>query len=351
MAVGRITGPLLKANLVRQGVNLAFETDLIYLDVINSRVGIKTASPQYDLDVAGTTRTTNLEVTTQADLATFRFLNDTLSSSSGTINLLPQGTNPVVYQGTALIGDLQLTGNTISSTGINEDLTFQANGTGKINFNSDVLITGNLHATGTITADGGSITLGDATTDNVVFGGEVDSNIIPNISNTYNLGSSTQRWGSVYTHNLTVTSLTADIFYTNTFQLSGIDISGNTLSTRTPNTNISFTTSGTGGIVIGNFKFKDNSITNISQDAVTTFTETGSGYVQFAGTNGVVIPVGNGTTERPTLYETGMIRFNTDQQLVEVFNGTGWGSIAGTATGVTASTAQDIGVQMVLTLG
>jgi hypothetical protein len=46
---GRISGPLLASNLVRKnsGVgeeNLAFETNLLYLDVINGRVGIKTSS-------------------------------------------------------------------------------------------------------------------------------------------------------------------------------------------------------------------------------------------------------------------------------------------------------------------
>ena len=65
MAIGRISGPLLKANLIRDGVDLAFETDLLYLDVNNSRIGINTATPQYDLDVVGTTRSTDLEVTNQ----------------------------------------------------------------------------------------------------------------------------------------------------------------------------------------------------------------------------------------------------------------------------------------------
>ena len=60
MAVGRISGPLLKSNLVRNGVDLAFETDLLYLDVNNSRIGVNTATPQYDLDVAGTLNATNL---------------------------------------------------------------------------------------------------------------------------------------------------------------------------------------------------------------------------------------------------------------------------------------------------
>ena len=60
MAVGRISGPLLKSNLVRNGIDLAFETNLLYLDVNNARLGVKTSSPQYELDVNGTTKTTNL---------------------------------------------------------------------------------------------------------------------------------------------------------------------------------------------------------------------------------------------------------------------------------------------------
>ena len=41
MAVGRISGPLLKANLLRNGVDLAFETDLLYLDVNNNRIVLR----------------------------------------------------------------------------------------------------------------------------------------------------------------------------------------------------------------------------------------------------------------------------------------------------------------------
>ena len=80
MAVGRISGPLLKDNLLRDGVNLAFETNLLYLDVNNNRIGVKTASPAYDLDINGTTRTTNLEVTTQADIASFTISGNTIAS-------------------------------------------------------------------------------------------------------------------------------------------------------------------------------------------------------------------------------------------------------------------------------
>ena len=62
MAVGRISGPLLKSNLVRNGIDLAFETDLLYLDVNNNRVGINNSNPQYELDVSGTTRSTDIRI-------------------------------------------------------------------------------------------------------------------------------------------------------------------------------------------------------------------------------------------------------------------------------------------------
>ena len=60
-----------------------------------------------------------------------------------------------------------------------------------------VNVHGNLHANGNITSDG-SLTFGDADTDNVVFGADVNSHIIPNTDDTYDLGSSTQKWKDIY---------------------------------------------------------------------------------------------------------------------------------------------------------
>ena len=45
----------------------------------------------------------------------------------------------------------------------------------------------------------GNVTLGDADTDNIVFNGDINSNIIPNTNNTYELGSATKRWKTLYT--------------------------------------------------------------------------------------------------------------------------------------------------------
>ena len=350
MAIGRITGPLLKANLLRDGVDLAFETDLLYLDVIHGRVGIKTSTPSNELTVNGTTRTTNLEVTTQADIAQITVSTNTISSSNSVINLLPSGANPVVYQGTIVVDQLRMNTNTIATTGTNTNLEITTTGTGQVNFNSNVTVYGDLHATGNITADG-DITIGNSNTDNVVFAADINSDILPNTDITYNLGSPSKRWLNLYANTVTVGTVNSTYFYTPDFQTSGLDISGNTISARVTDTNINFNTTGTGGVALGNLKFLNNTITNIIPNAVTTFTETGTGYVKISGTNGVVIPSGNNTTDRPAAFETGMIRFNTTDQLVEVFNGSIWTNLAGLNAGVTASSAEEIGIEMVITLG
>ena len=81
MAVGRISGPLLKSNLIRNGVDLAFETDLLYLDVNNQRIGVRTASPSHELQVNGTAKTTNLIVDTTANLADVTIEGNTISTT------------------------------------------------------------------------------------------------------------------------------------------------------------------------------------------------------------------------------------------------------------------------------
>jgi len=69
---------------------------------------------------------------------------------------------------------------------------------GTATLSSNVNIGGNLVVTGTSTFNGGTITIGDAASDNVVFGADVDSHIIPDDDNTYDLGSSTQEWRNLY---------------------------------------------------------------------------------------------------------------------------------------------------------
>ena len=204
MAVGRISGPLLKSNLVRNGINLAFETDLLYLDVNNNRVGINNSNPQYELDVSGTTRSTDIRITNKLEVGNLTLDGNTISSDNGQIFL---GTaDDIVYHSRALVDSLKFEGNTISTTDSNANIEFTPHGTGSVSVNSNLNVTGNIHATGNISADG-NIVLGDADTDTITFNGEVASNIIPDATDTYNLGSSTKRWDEVYVRNFNASNI------------------------------------------------------------------------------------------------------------------------------------------------
>ena len=94
--VGRIGGHLLEANLERQGIDVAFKnttfdsTPILYLDVTNNRIGVKTDSPQYDLDIQTDVSTTNAEATAQARLDNV-LINApaTFSTITGPLNIVP----------------------------------------------------------------------------------------------------------------------------------------------------------------------------------------------------------------------------------------------------------------------
>ena len=225
MAIGKISGPLLKENLLRDGVDLAFETDLLYFDVNNRRIGVKTSAPTHDLTVNGTTRTTNLEVTTTANIADITISGNQIYSNTNVLTLSPAVGAHVVYQNKLIVDNIKLEGNQIAAVASNTDLEFITSGTGQINLNADTQVFGNLHATGTITADG-NLTLGDADTDSIDFKADIASNIIPNAANTYSLGTAGKQWNDVWVQNLNASSVTAG-----NFEIDGIDITlrpGNT---------------------------------------------------------------------------------------------------------------------------
>jgi hypothetical protein len=86
---------------------------------------------------------------------------------------------------------------TVNAFGAATVLNIGASG-GTVTFAEDVAVGGNLTVTGTTTFNGGTVTIGDAATDNVVFGADVDSSIEPNVDGLYDLGSSSQEWRDLY---------------------------------------------------------------------------------------------------------------------------------------------------------
>ena len=221
MAVGKITGQMLgdtSGNLDRDGVDLVFDNDLIYLDVTNRKVGIKTTSPSHELTVNGTTRSNNLEATISATLGDIVVTGNQIYSTTGVLSFNPNESGQVVYQNRLQVDDIQIEGNRIATINSNANLELIANGTGTINLNSNVEIFGDLHATGTITADG-NLQLGDATTDNIIFNADIASDLIPDINDTYKLGNSTNRWDDVWVNNLYASTVN-----TGAIEVAGIDI-------------------------------------------------------------------------------------------------------------------------------
>lgn len=350
MAVGRISGPLLKANLLREGVDLAFETDLLYLDVNNLRIGVNTATPQYPLDVNGTVRTTSLEVDSEVDIGNFNIGGNTISSDQSTITFAPSGGNPTIYHARLQVDDLEFRDNEISTTSLNTPLEFRPNGSGSVDVYSNANVYGNLDVTGNIDVDGnvtigGNITIGDSATDTISIIAAITSDIKPETSNTYDLGTALLRWNTLYSNNLV-----SDSVDVGAIQVDSININDNVISATTTNSDIVLSPNGAGSVKIGNFSIKNNAITNVSSGAITTIDHTGDGYFKISGTNGFVPPVGT-ISQRPSYAVIGMTRYNTDNLVLEVWDGTQWASPAGSTGAVSETGALDIAISSALVFG
>ena len=117
---------------------------------------------------------------------------------------------------------------------------------------------GNVVVTGTTTFNGGTLTLGDANTDNIVFGGEVDSNIIPDDDNSFDLGSSTKEWKDLFIDGTAnIDSLVAD-----TADINGGSVDGATIGSASAST-AAFTTISASGNVDFNGDLDVDGTTNL----------------------------------------------------------------------------------------
>jgi len=228
---GRISGPLLAENLQRGGVDLAFETNLLYLDVTNGRIGINSDSPATELFVNSKFRTTNLNVVTALTTPNYSITTNKIQNLVGTVYLRPdQTTNPVISGpgfGTRNYATstnyLNISDRLIENVTANSDINLRPPGTGKVVFNTDQLyVNGALTATGKITLDG-DITFGNNSDDNVTFDADVNSGLIPNINITYDLGKDLKRWLNIYVDRLIpITSVSTDnLSVVNTLTVNG----------------------------------------------------------------------------------------------------------------------------------
>lgn len=198
---------MLEDNLERDGIDLSFDNDLLYLDITNRRIGANSTTPYSAFLVNNTLKTDGLIIDNQFDIADFTFYGNTIQNVTGPINL-DSALNAVYAKAWATTGGLVLNGNDIKVTGTNQSINFYPTGTGRTIFDKDVLVNGNLHATGDITFDG-SLTFGDSDTDSVNIKADVSSDIRPDITEFYSLGSlspTLKRWNNTWTDNTAIDS-------------------------------------------------------------------------------------------------------------------------------------------------
>ena len=200
MAIGRISGSVLKSNLTRNGVDLAFETNLLYLDVTNSRVGIGTSEPATTFHVNGTIRGSGINVNNAYTLPT--------SDGSAGQQLTTDGSGTVTWADKEGSSNISFSGTTMASDGA---LTLDAT--------TDI----------TLDAGGADILLKD---DGTAFGG---------FSN-----SSTDLVIKAGTTPTTVLTLSS----TGEAEFENITISDNIITTTASNSNLELKTAGSGVVTL-----------------------------------------------------------------------------------------------------
>jgi len=203
MAIGRITGQMLSANLARSGTDLTFETNLLALDVSNSRVGIGTASPATTLHVSATDALrlpggntgqrpgspANGDIRYNSTLDTIEgyaggaFKNlasgskiedadgDTKidvehSSDIDEVHLTTNGNETAIFRTASTdlgVTNISNTASTVTGLVTNGNITLTPNGSGVVAVSSGLTVAGNTVMTGNLTVNGTTTTI-DSTT-------------------------------------------------------------------------------------------------------------------------------------------------------------------------------------------
>ena len=126
----------------------------------------------------------------------------------------------------------------------------------------------------------------------------------------YNIGSSTKNWNTLFANEAIVDS---------------VRITGNKIESIDTNADLDLRTSGTGNITLENFTASGDTITNTSGDFIIN---PASSVFKVAGTGSIRIPSGN-TAQRPNPAVAGMMRYNTQTNVFEGYNGSNWIALTG----------------------
>lgn len=199
--VGRISGPLLKANLERKGVDLAFETDLLYLDVQGRYIGVRKNNPSHELEITNSgLRTTDIELdfpTTVNGIEIDPTTGSITSSNSGEFIIEADNINVPKLA----TDDLTFLNNTIATTLSNSSIDITP--TGRVNFGATTNVAGNVFINGNALYF--SYTITDPLTASQVS--SIGNDLRPAINNTGSVGNQDYNWDETYFKDLVSNSL------------------------------------------------------------------------------------------------------------------------------------------------
>lgn len=128
MSINFIQGQILANNLQRDGIDLAFDTDLVYLDVGATRVGINTTTPVSALEVVGNITVGNIFIPNIGNISVGNvyinnLLNPVQNQDAATKYYVDQNIGNI---GSA--GNLTFSNTTISTNLANGNITLAATG-------------------------------------------------------------------------------------------------------------------------------------------------------------------------------------------------------------------------------
>lgn len=199
--LGRISGPMLKANLERLGVDLVFENQFgdnnLYLDVNSRKIGINTNAMPRELTVDGTLGTIGLIVDNDAQLTNLYLDGDTgtITSYTGDVTIQATGT---LFADILETPSLIFNDNYIQGVISNENIELVPHGTGKVLLDGNAVISGNVQGDSNLIIKG-DITFGnDINTDTVNITTEIAGNLDPKINEVYNIGRPDKKWDELH---------------------------------------------------------------------------------------------------------------------------------------------------------
>jgi len=386
MAIGRISGSVLKSNLTRNGTDLAFETNLLYLDVTNSRVGIGTSEPSSALHVNGTITTSSITTAGGTTTGNFTF-NDSVELRLGTdadANIKHTGSDLNINETTGDIHirtyandkDVKIT----SDDGSGGTATyFLADGsTGEVklyHYGTEVFNTSSTGAEITNTSTGDALLI--TTTEDsssagpvislkrnssspsdadylgqIKFKGENDADqevVYAKITGKILDASDGTEDGIIeFAHKKAGSNVITGRFRSDSLQLlNGTNLSvdgsltadGLSYPTSDGSAGQVLTTDGSGTlsfatISVGDFTFNGSTMSAPS-NADMTFDNSGTGRYIFEGTTSLAVP--NGTTAQRPTGSTGEIRYNSSTDAIEGYTTSGgWAQL-----GATSSTSEN----------